>query len=360
MAQAAGYILGSLVGGQMFDRLPGHPVLGVALVAIGGLLWMAPLMGSVALLAMVFLALGLFQGALDVGGNTLIGWLYGSRVGPYMNGLHFFFGLGAFAAPLVAAVTMSLSADGVLWTYRSLGALIVAASLLLIALPSPTATYTPTAADAGAPRGMPLIIWVILFFFLYVGAEKTFSGWVYSYATIQQAAIPGSSIITAAYLNSAFWGAYTVGRLAAIPLAKRFRPRTILLTDLLAAAGSLSVILLWPGSWLALWVGVIGFGLALASIFPTTLTWAGRRVRLTGRITSFFFVGGSTGAMVFPWLTGQFFDRFGPSAAIWTVATIVSALLATFFVVMRRGSAPAAASAGQPVGAVANKTTEGL
>jgi hypothetical protein len=37
---------------------------------------------------------------------------------------------------------------------------------------------------------------------------------------------------------------------------------------------------------------------------------------ITGTITSLFFVGGSTGGMVLPWLIGQLFEPVGPSITI--------------------------------------------
>jgi hypothetical protein len=43
-----------------------------------------------ALLAGAIFALGMAEGALDVGGNTLLVWVHQEKVGPFMNGLHFF------------------------------------------------------------------------------------------------------------------------------------------------------------------------------------------------------------------------------------------------------------------------------
>ncbi len=62
----------------------------------------------------------------------------------------------------------------------------------------------------------------MLFLFFYVGAEITFGGWVYTYAvTLKLASAAG-----AAYLTSAFWLAFTVGRLISIPAATRFHAKT--------------------------------------------------------------------------------------------------------------------------------------
>ena len=36
--------------------------------------------------------------------NPLLVWVHGDEVGPAMNGLHFFFGVGAFLSPIIIAV----------------------------------------------------------------------------------------------------------------------------------------------------------------------------------------------------------------------------------------------------------------
>jgi FHS family Na+ dependent glucose MFS transporter 1 len=124
----------------------------------------------------------------------------------------------------------------------------------------------------------------------------------------------------AAYLTSAFWGALTMGRLLSIPLALRFRPRVILLVDLIGCLVSVGSVLLWPDSVTTIWIGTLGLGLFMASIFPTTLTWAGRHMKMTGQVTGWFFVGTGLGGMVLPWLIGQLFEQIGPLGTMFAIA----------------------------------------
>ena len=44
-------------------------------------------------------------------GNTLLVWVHPARVGPVMNALHFFFGLGAFLSPILIAWAMRGTGD---------------------------------------------------------------------------------------------------------------------------------------------------------------------------------------------------------------------------------------------------------
>lgn len=46
--------------------------------------------------------------------NTALGFLHGSMVAPWMQALHFFFGLGAFLAPLALGESIA-AANGHLW-----------------------------------------------------------------------------------------------------------------------------------------------------------------------------------------------------------------------------------------------------
>ena len=62
-------------------------------------------------------------------------------------------------------------------------------------------------------------------------------------------------------------GALTIGRLLAIPLALRFRPRIILFVDLIGCLASVGLVLLWPDSVMAIWIGTLGLGLFMAAIF---------------------------------------------------------------------------------------------
>jgi len=93
-AHALGYLLGSFQGGRLYDRMPGNPLMVGALLVAAISLILVPLVPALWLLLVVVLILGAAGGVLDVGGNTLLVWEHGRKVGPYMNGLHFFFGVG--------------------------------------------------------------------------------------------------------------------------------------------------------------------------------------------------------------------------------------------------------------------------
>jgi FHS family Na+ dependent glucose MFS transporter 1 len=285
----------------------------------------------------IFLLLGVGEGFIDVGGNTLLVWAYRGDVGPHMNGLHFCFGAGAFVAPIVVAQVVTLG-GATLWSYWVLAALCLPAAVALARLPSPAALHTAEGAATSPRVNYWLVAVFALFFLLYVAAEIGFGGWLASYAQ----ALGLADEATAAYLTSAFWGALTAGRLLAIPIAARLRPRAILIGDLLGCLISVGVVIVWPQSLIALWIGAIGLGLAMASIFPTTISFAARRMAITGRVTSCFLVGVSIGAMSVPWLIGQLFEYIGPRIMPIVVLIVVLVACAVFAFLMRYAGTPTA------------------
>ena len=62
----------------------------------------------------------------------------------------------------------------------------------------------------------------------------------------------------------------------------------------------------------------------MASVYPTALTFAGRRMKITGQVTSFLLVGGSAGGMIVPFLIGQMFESIGPRVMMLTILVDMS------------------------------------
>lgn len=324
-ARALGYLLGSMLSGYAYDRFSGHLLMVAALLGMATGLGLAPLIIRPGLLLVVMGILGMGEGILDVGGNTLLLWLHGSQVAPYMNGLHFFFGVGTFVAPVIIAQA-ALWGGGLLWAYWILALLTVPAALWLWRLPSPRLLH-PAVSHRDEPLPQRLILLIALFLLLYVAVELGFGGWVFTYAVA--AGVANETV--AAYLTSAYWGAFTLGRLLTIPLTTRWRPQTLLLLSLLGGLLSLLVCATGRQSAVLTWTGSIGLGLSLAAVFPAILIWAERRMTMSSKVTCWFFISVSVGGMLFPWLIGELFAVYGAPVIIqmlfMTLAASLAALL---------------------------------
>ena len=342
VVRSLGYITGATLTGRAYDRLPGHPLMMGGVLGIALCLALTPLVPWLALLAAVMAMVGVLEATVDVGGNTLLVWSAGERVGPYMLALHFAFGVGAFLSPLVVAQALSLG-GGITWGYWILALLTLPAALLVARLPSPPAPPRPAEAAASGSANRLLVALIAACFFLYVGAEVSFGGWVATYA--QRLGLADEA--GAAYLTSGFWGALTAGRLLAIPLAARFRPRTLIAANIGGSLLSVGLALLWPNSILVLWIAALGTGLSMASTFPTLLTFAERRITITGALTSTFLLGAALGGMSVPWLIGQLFEPFGPPSALAVIFAMLLGTAAAFTTLVLLAPRPKMAAATQ-------------
>ena len=338
-ATSLGYLLGSFLSGRLYDRAPGHPVMAAGLFVLAAMLGLAPLAPLLWLLIAIFVVLGVAQAAVDVGGNTLLVWIHGNKVPPFMNGLHFCFGLGAFLTPIVVNQSDLLSED-ITWAFWVLALFMLPVAVWLLRLTSPT---VQSDSEDGSARKTDhrLLALMVGFFFLHVGAEMSYGGWVATYAETTGLV----SEAGARYVNSAFWGAFTLSRLISIPVALRLRPGTILLGGLLGCVGSLDVILLWPDSLTALWLGSIGMGISIAPIFPTSISLAERRMAITGQVTGWFLVGASIGSMSIPLLIGQLFEPIG-SQVVMIIIFIDVVLALGVLMAIRRTTPPLKQAAG--------------
>jgi FHS family Na+ dependent glucose MFS transporter 1 len=323
-----GYLVGSYMGGRLYDRVPGHRFMAGVLVLLGIFVAIVPIATSRWTLFSIVLTLGLFKGALDVGCNTLLLWVHDDSVGPYMNGLHAFFGVGAFISPLITAQVLSLTGD-IYWVYWVFAIVTFPLAFWIWRLPSPASRAVPAHHRSASFPLLPVIV-MVLCFVLYVGGEAGYGAWIYTYAFT----LKFGTEVTAAYLTSAFWGSFTLGRLLGIWVSTQAKPLTILYLDFAGCLVSVGLVLLFPGSDIILWIGTILFGISQASIFPTFLTLAEERMHITGTIAGLFLVGAGVGGMILPWLIGQAFVQVGAGAmmALIFVGVVLNLLMLVVFI----------------------------
>ncbi|MGH9832131.1 MAG: MFS transporter [Blastocatellia bacterium] len=329
IARSLGTMIGSYLIGRFYDRIKGHPLLAFSLVAAAAAMALIPSATLLQALLLLSAFLGVAGASINVGGNALIVLVHGERVRPFMSTMHFAFGLGGLLAPMLVAQLVHRP-DSLQITYWSLALMIVPVALITLLLPSPPVSARKH-SDAAAALPRLMIVLFAFFFFLEVGAEASVMGWYFSYAAER-----GMSGQTAAYLNSGFWAAFTVGRLATIWLTVRFNTVTLVVTHLCATMLIALSLLIFPPSQLVLWFGAIGLGLAVAPVFPNTFGFAQRATGLSGKVMGFFLVGSSAGGMFWPWLIGQFFKSHGPQVMVWAVLLCLLGALATLAVLISR------------------------
>ncbi len=334
---SGGAIIGTLFGGQIFDRLRGHVVLGASQIISGLLFLCTPFIPTLGLLLGVVALKGVMDGLINNGVNTLLVWTHREKVSPYMNGLHFCYGLGAFLAPLFVAQVVDIS-GAYRWVFVGLaGFAILAGICMMLITGSPHALPLMVSSfNTVQPRNIPynVVLAAALVLFFCVGAEIAFGDWVFSYAVVLKLVLG----VQAAYITSLYWLSFTIGRLFSIPLAIRFSPRQIITVALLGCVFFMSLMFVFADSKVVLWVTALGVGFCIAPVYPSSFTLAVQGFKLTAQASSIILLGDTLGCMILPWLVGQMFDMTGPRALLYLVSVSLIFCLLAFVVLLRARS----------------------
>jgi FHS family Na+ dependent glucose MFS transporter 1 len=377
LAGSVGYTVGTLVGGRLFDRVRrGNALLGGAELAAALLLATLPFVRTLWLFLAIAFVRGALEGMVNTGANTLLLWTHGERASPFINGLHFSFGVGAFVAPLLVAwfigpapggeaACAALPAVGYRGAFWAVAAFAAAASLWVATLsgspdpavhvarargepaaPGPAGEAGPP-GRSGARDALPIAL-AAVFLFAYVGAEISFGSWIATYA----ADLGLADVRGAALLTSVFWFAFTVGRLLSIPAAVWFTPRQVIPAALAICLVVSALLAALPLSSSLLWVSAIALGFAMAPLWPSGYTLSGQVLALTASTSALVLLGDSFGGMVLPSLTGKIMEGFragGPRALAASLPLLVFAsllvCLASFLALSALGRRRAVASA---------------
>jgi fucose permease len=216
--------------------------------------------------------------------------------------------------------------------YWALGLLALPVVLVLLGMRSPRPEMKAVDEEKDA-IDYPLVGFVCLLFFLCVGSQAGFSGWIYTYAVKLELA----SELQAAYLTSSYWLAQTTGLLLSIPLLLHLRPQTVLVGVLTIGLLGLVLMLSWPNT-VATWIGTFGLGMGIAPLFPAAFAYIGQRMPISGKVNGWFLAGASVGAMSIPWVAGQVVESMGPRSVmlVFTIMMSLAYLLLLAFLACSR------------------------
>jgi fucose permease len=118
------------------------------------------------------------------------------------------------------------------------------------------------------------VVWLnLLMFFLYTGAEISFGTWTYSLLTLSR----NVPVEVAGLWAGSYWATFTIGRIMAGLLTRRFGMANLLKAGFLAALGG-SVLLWWNPFPQASIIAVSIIGFAIAPIFPGLVSGTSARV----------------------------------------------------------------------------------
>ena len=322
--KSLGYMLGSFTGARLYDRYKGHTIMIISISAMTALMLIIPFTGSFLAAVIPMFLLGFAEGTTDIGGNLMVMWVFRENLAPYMNALHFMFGIGSLLAPIITANFMTYE-NSLQLTYWVMALLFLPSIIGFTLLPSPDRIESPKIREGGQQQKLVIMFFALLFF-TYVGTEITFGNWIFTYASESKLVTD----IQAAYLNSVFWGSFTIGRLIGIFISKKIRPRLMLLINFTGSVLSLGLMMIFQNSPAILWITSALLGLFMATTYPTLMVYAQSLFTITGSITSWFMIGSGMGVLIIPFIMTFLFDKLG----IKVVPTVLFLVITVGFLIL--------------------------
>lgn len=332
---AAAYVVGSLGGGMLTERIGRRGVL-----ALGALLHGLGLVAQVIPVWGVFLVAaiprGLGSGAIDAGVNGLFLDLYPGARGRALNVVHLFFSLGALASPLAVGFLVEA---GFTWQQLILVSGIVSLPLtvLFAVVDVPSGRHDRHAGGA-ARIGLVLpLLFLAVAIGCYVAAEMGVSNWLVRFLEAAPLAVATSAL-------SLFWGGLTLGRLVSARVADRFDHVKFTIVSSVVASVALVAAVFVPAlpASVALF-GLVGF--AYGPIYPMIMAIGGER--FPGRsaaVSGFLGATSVAGSVVYPPVMGFLSVTIGLTAAMLGTAVLGFACAAALL--LARGQSRRAVSAG--------------
>lgn len=278
---------------------------GLVLMSVGvGLLLAGPKMLGI-------FCIGAYGGGLGLAvpaANLLVAEVNPGRRSATLNLLNFCWSAGAVACPfLVAAAAKSHRIPVFLGAVAGF-ALAVAVGIAVM----PASIVEPSSNDASRKAGPAIrfmqnaVVMLGALFFLYVGVENGFGGWIASYAKSLGNLTPSQAVMSPSF----FYAALMLGRWVA-PLALRSIDEVRLGQGglLVACAGMGGLVL--SHEWWGVILSASVAGLGLACVYPITISLLSREFGAgAARIGSLMFFLSNIGGGLLPWVVGLSSNHF--------------------------------------------------
>lgn len=337
-SSAVGYFVSSFISGFLVPRFGPKRIvlLGLLLQSIG-LAFFGALPNVVFNLCAIFLV-GLGHGGTEVVSNFCVVRIEKAGQSRLMNLMHAAFPVGAILGPILVGW---LIAAGQPWQtmFRVMAVLTlaIAGGLSLLSFKSLDVDKEGKSQHqklSGLIHN-PLLIFLFLTIFLYVGSEIGVSSWISEYYV----KVFGSSATMGAFMVSIFWTGILIGRLSISLFYHGYRQAELLLG--LSCLALISLILsLSMGRGTMAGLGFFISGLGYSAIYPVVMALVGEHFR-RGQSVALGIVstGGGIGSFSFPFIMAAIANSFGIQNGFWfySVTTLGMAGAAAVVVWLVRG-----------------------
>ena len=330
---------GSLIFAQFFTSMFGMLLSGVVTQRYGyriTLIWGAALMaGGMALLASGPWALGITAvcilgfgyGLTSPAGNLRTAEINPEKSASALNVINAVWGIGAMSSGYLVEIARRAHRPA-FFLYGTAAALMLLLGALALSRFVPD-SHAKTVAESGETSlwKRPILLLICALFYIYVGTETSFGGWIATYAGRVDPKAQAMASITSFY-----WGALLVGRGLA-PLFLRFHRATTIARAGLTIALTGSLALVAAHNVRVVVVGAILAGLGLASIFPISVSllpgWFGPSAR---RASGAIFASGNMGGATVPWFMGLLSTHYASLRLAFMVPLLGATGMLVFYI----------------------------
>jgi fucose permease len=293
LAYSIAYAIGSVIGGQLVERVGRRTVLVTAAVLHGVGIAGYGLAPSWPLFLASTVPAGLGAGCLDGGSNGLVLDVYREGRGRAMNLLHVWFSVGALLAPL--AIGRAVDA-GVAWqlimVVSALPLAGLAVAYAIVPMPTGRRDRTDVPSPTGAPAAGRLLSGPLILLGVaiatYVAAEIGVSNWLVRY-------LEPAPLATATLALSLMWAGATVGRLLSSAISDRFDHLRFTIVCIISMGLAIGAAVAAPSLPLTIALFTLA-GIASGPVFPMIVALGGERypersAAVGGSLVGFAVVG---------------------------------------------------------------------
>jgi fucose permease len=239
--------------------------------------------------------------------NLLVAEVNPARRSAKLNVLNFCWSAGSVACPFLVAFAAVRHRVPLLLGLVAGCMLLVWAGIAVM----PSSIVEPAVVRGSKKFGIdwrhPALAPLGALFFIYVGTENGFGGWIASYAKSLGSMTPGLSLITPSF----FYGALMIGRLLAPMVLRSVDEIRLAQAGLLMAfAGTAGLLFSHALPGVATSAGLAGLG--LSCVYPITIALLSREFgAAASRVGSVMFTLANLGGGSMPWLVGGLSSKFG-------------------------------------------------
>ena len=189
-----------------------------------------------------------------------------------------------------------------------------------------------TYASGSLKYGLFVFIWTLLYFINLVGGEQLFGNFIRTFS-VDQLKFPRNE---ASYLDTAFWGSFTIGRFLGSVLSHYIAIKTLFPLDIIINLMAVTLLDIFStNSHLALWAFTVVVGTTIAPLYPAAMSYINTQIQVGGVVLTLIVFATGAGDFLYVWLAGHLYDTYGPRTLLYAMqvsATLVFILAIIFLI----------------------------